>query len=71
VRPRMVSAREIVGKRIVRFDPGAKVDKDGRAYHDPTIHLDDGSYLYCVAEETPHLEYGIFMGRGWLRKEAQ
>lgn len=67
----MVSAREIVGKRIVRFDPGAKVDKDGRAYHDPTIHLDDGSFLYCVTEETTDMEYGTFMGRGRLRREAR
>jgi len=61
---RMVSARELVGKRIVAFDPGVFVPcEEWRGVcHNPTITLDDGTRLYFVVEETG-AEYGIFIGR--------
>jgi hypothetical protein len=63
---RMVSAREIVGKRIVSFDPGSVSDElsSGGTAHHPTIWLDDGSRLWFLAEELKHADgYGIFIGR--------
>lgn len=59
----MVSAREIVGKRIVAFDPGAaKVGYAGgtKVMHGPTITLDDGSRLIFHVEEHPEgCDYGV------------
>ena len=65
---RMVSARELVGKTITAFDPGAgKPDgKDPNAYtmHSPSITLSDGSRLWFRVEEHPEGgEYGVFIGR--------
>lgn len=61
---RMVSARELVGRKIVGFDPGAFADPPRGVAHRPTIHLDDGSHLYFSVEETEHgAEYGVFVGR--------
>jgi hypothetical protein len=61
----MVSARELVGKRIVAFDPGAHEDPEYKTVHTPRITLEDGSYLYFVAEETSDgAYYGTFIGRG-------
>jgi hypothetical protein len=50
----MVSAREIVGKKIVSFE--ARRQDMGRVgykqmVHDPRIVLDDGSVLVFIAEE--------------------
>ena len=65
--PRMVSAREIAGKRIVGFEPGAYPAGEGAfrtVMHQPRIHLDDGSFLYFVTEEEPDGgDYGVFIGR--------
>ncbi len=71
---RMVSARELLGRTIVAFDPGTSVEAgqytDGsptseRArMHTPRITLDDGSTLYFVTEEHPAgVFYGTFIGR--------
>lgn len=61
--PRMVSAREIVGKRITAFHPRAQAVK-GRTMHQPRVELDDGSFLYFVTEEHPEGNwYGTFIGR--------
>lgn len=62
---RMVSAREIVGKKIVSFDPGTYI-LHGQTLHNPHIRLDDGSVLYFSAEEKWSADgdgYGIFIGR--------
>lgn len=70
---RMVSAREIVGKKIVRFDPGLAgiSSNSGRPLHsEPRIYLDDGSFLYFMTEE-PGEEgdmYGTFIGRGGVKR---
>ena len=61
---RMVSARQIVGRRIIGFDP--KPFSDGRGFatcHDPEIVLDDGSVLVFVTEETGKGSYGTWIGR--------
>lgn len=64
---RMVSARELVGRTIVAFEPNAHTVHDGptrRVMHAPTITLDDGSVLWCMTEEHPDAaEYGTFIGR--------
>lgn len=60
---RMVSAREIVGKRIVAFDPGPFDDGRGQTAHNPRIVLDDGSVLFVTVKETDTGDYGVFMGR--------
>ena len=60
---RMVSAREIVGKRIVRFTYDVDLVKDrGTIHSNVQIHLDDGSFLYFRTEETDD-EYGTYVGR--------
>lgn len=63
----MVSAREIVGKRIVAFDPGAAIAGSGllaTTMHDPTITLEDGSKLVFLTEEHPNADnYGVWIGR--------
>lgn len=50
----MVSARELVGRTIVAFEP-RKYDAGRVGYkqmvHDPRIVLDDGSVLVFLAEE--------------------
>lgn len=64
---RSVSARELIGKRIIGFDPGTSVAGSGvskRTMHDPRIYLDDGSVLLFVTEEHPEDgEYGVFAFR--------
>ncbi len=65
---RMVSAREIVGRRIVAFDPGTTRQADGPGYrtiHYPSITLDDGSRLFFCAEELPSADadHGTLIGR--------
>jgi len=60
---RMVAAREIIGKRIVAFDPGMWVAPGRGAVHNPHITLDDGSVLYFDVEETDASGYGIRIGR--------
>jgi len=65
----MVSAREIVGKRITAFDPrpyraGSETGKSRLIMHDPIITLDDGSILVFHTEEHPDGgEYGAFIQR--------
>lgn len=60
---RMVSARELVGRRIVAFRPGTHVE-DGKVMHEPAIDLDDGTTLVFMAEEHPQgEEYGVWIGR--------
>ncbi len=50
---RMVSAREIVGKRIVAFAPNTTpgLSNTGGPAHNPRIILDDGSVLVFITEE--------------------
>ena len=59
----MVSARELVGKTVVKFNPGRWTDAAGKIAHDPTITLSDGSELYFTVEETDGGEYGVWIGR--------
>jgi hypothetical protein len=69
---RMVSAREIVGKRITgftyqTFPQGA--NGGGVLHIDVTLTLDDGSFLYFITEESDGGdEYGMFVGRSMPRK---
>lgn len=60
---RCVSAREIVGKKIVRFEPRTFSDQRGGTAHDPVIVLDDGSFLTFITEETETGDYGVFILR--------
>ncbi len=66
--PVMVSARQIVGRKIVDFRPGSgrvgNVNGRNRVtMHSPIIVLDDGTELYFVVEEAPDgSDYGIFIG---------
>ena len=60
---KMVSARQLVGRKIIAFDPGTFDDGRGRVAHNPSITLDDGSNLYFVTEETEVGEYGVFIGK--------
>ena len=68
----MVSAREIVGKKIVGFNPGLFPDGQGAGAmaHDPVIFLDDGSRLHFLAEETQVGEYGVQIIRFKMPKKA-
>ena len=63
----MVSAREIVGKRIVAFRPGTSRQGQGASQttmHDPEIELEDGTVLVFGTEEHPDAAwYGIWIGR--------
>jgi hypothetical protein len=60
----MVSAKQLVGRKIVAFDPGSWVDADGVTKHTPKITLDDGSVLHFRAEELDDgSDYGIYIGR--------
>jgi hypothetical protein len=60
----MISARELVGKTITGFEPGAFKDPGGGIRHDPRIKLSDGTHLYFYAEELSNgADYGIFIGR--------
>jgi hypothetical protein len=65
--PRMVSAREIVGKRIVAFRPNSYLAGEGEmktTMHEPSIVLDDGSVLFFMTEEHPDgADYGVYVGR--------
>lgn len=59
----MVSARQVVGKRIIAFRPGTTV-VEGKVMHEPAIDLDDGSTLVFMAEEHPQGDYyGVWIGR--------
>lgn len=62
---RMVSAREIVGKRITGFTydstPGA--GSSGSTLHTNVVmRLDDGTFLTFSTEESEG-DYGLFVGR--------
>lgn len=58
---RRVSKRQLVGRRIVDFDPQPFYAGKARDFmaHDPVITLDDGSKLTFTVEETDAGEYGI------------
>ncbi len=64
----MISARQLVGRTIVRFDPGSgrvgdNENKGRRTLHSPRIELDDGTILYFIVEEAPDgSEPGVFVG---------
>jgi len=68
----MVSARLLVGRRIVGFEPRPFPNGRGGVAHSPRMILDDGSTLVFAAEaaEPYHVkgqsyggEYGIFIQR--------
>ena len=64
---KMVSARELVGKTIVAFDPGA-IPTPGIIgtviMHEPRIWLSDGSVLLFETEEHTHGDfYGCHIQR--------
>jgi hypothetical protein len=65
--PRMVSARELIGRRIVGFEPDAHPGEGSggfTAHLSPSIRLDDGSVLTFMAEELENGDgYGIWIGR--------
>jgi hypothetical protein len=70
---RMVSARQLAGRRIVGFRPNpfdAEDTPHSRWAHDPTILLDDGSALYFVVEETEFGEYGVFVGKTKAKRKV-
>lgn len=58
---RMVSERQLVGRRIIKFSPCPFSDGRGGTAHDPVITLDDGSRLTFIVEETDTGEYGVFV----------
>lgn len=64
---RMVSARQLIGRKIVGFNahpfPDGRPHGSGTVAHDPEIMLDDGTRLYFVVEETEVGMYGIFIGK--------
>ena len=69
---RTPSERQLMGRRIVGFDAGTWVagDRDRTRMHDPTIKLDDGSFLRFMAEENPSGgEYGVMVLRSLPRKQ--
>jgi hypothetical protein len=57
---RMPTARQLVGRRIVGFEPNPYPDGRGGTAHNPTILLDDGSRLAFVAEDTED-QPGVFV----------
>ena len=62
---RMVSARELVGRRIIAFEPlpfKSGESHDNRLAHRPIVYLDDGSCLTFTTEEVEG-DYGTFIGR--------
>jgi hypothetical protein len=71
--PRMVSTREIAGKRIERIEYTSRRERDGRLLHlDVSLHLEDGSLLYFVTEEAFDGDtYGTFVGRSLPIREAR
>lgn len=58
---KMPSARSLVGRRIVAFDPGPFNDGRGGTAHNPSITLDNGVVLRFMTEETECGEYGTFI----------
>jgi len=67
----MVSARELVGRRITAFAARAQRDNDGRLIHYPTMTLDDGSRLVFSVEEATDIEAGIFIMKVNPRRSAR
>jgi hypothetical protein len=61
----MVSARELVGRKIVGFRPNpfGSGRPEAPVAHDPVIVLDDDSCLTFTTEETEVGEYGIHITR--------
>jgi hypothetical protein len=59
----MVSARRLIGRRIVGFEPNPTPDGPRRSVvHSPVIVLDDGSRLTFVVEETDEGgDYGVLI----------
>jgi len=69
---RMVSARQLIGRKIVGFTPGPDNAGGTRGiFHTPRIYLDDGTFLYFVTEETDVAEYGTFIGKSKKRPKGR
>jgi hypothetical protein len=64
----MVSKRQLVGRRIIDFDPGTFDDARGGKAHDPVITLNDGSVLSFSVEETDTGNYGIRITKTKLKR---
>lgn len=61
---RIPQERELIGKRIVAFEPNTWRDENGQARHNPIIRLDDGSALFFAVEELNSGDgYGVFVQR--------
>lgn len=67
---RMVSARQLVGRKIVGFTCDVSRDATGRLAHTPRVVLDDGSVLLFSVEETdeggghsPPSGYGVLISK--------
>jgi hypothetical protein len=56
---RPASARLLVGRRIVGYDPRPFDDGRGGVAHNPAIVLDNGAQLTFTTEETEVSEYGV------------
>lgn len=56
---KMVSEKHLIGRMIVGFEPNTFDNGYGQLAHDPIIHLDDGSRLVFVVEETDRNCYGV------------
>ena len=68
---RMVSARQLIGRKIVGFTPGPTNGGLRGVFHTPRIYLDDGTFLYFVTEETDVAEYGTFIGKSKKRPKGR
>lgn len=68
----MVSRRQLVGRRIVGFEPHPSKDgPHGSTVHDPVIYLDDGSQLRFIAEELEEGgNYGVLIRKTKARYGA-
>src|SRR5262249_4740060 len=60
---RMPKAKDLVGKKIVRFLTNPFPDGRGGTAHNPRIVLNDGSVLSFTVEETDVERYGVFIVR--------
>jgi hypothetical protein len=56
---RMPSAKSLVGRKIVSFEPNPFPDGRGGTAHAPVLFLDDGTILRFVVKETDVGDYGI------------
>lgn len=60
-RHRMVSARQLIGRKIVGFDPRPFGDSRGGRAYKPAIYLDDGTRLEFITQETDGDDYGVLV----------